>query len=125
LADSAGNDTYSGYILSQGSAHDFSVGMLVDRGGDDTYTADHHSQGRALNNGFGLLMDSRGNDAYFGRQSEQCQGVGNNAGTREYGSLGILCDLDGSDRYSSGATDGARWLRPLYGIVYDSSEAQP
>ncbi len=125
LADSGGNDTYSGYILSQGSAHDFSVGMLLDRGGDDTYTADHHSQGRALNNGFGLLMDSRGNDAYFGRQSEQCQGVGNNAGTREYGSLGILCDLDGSDRYSSGATDGARWLRPLYGIVYDFSEAQP
>ena len=123
LGDYGGNDTYSGYILAQGNAHDFSVGMLVDHQGDDTYTADHHAQGRALNNGLGVLMDSAGNDAYFGRQPDQCQGVGNNGGTREYGSLGILCDLGGKDRYTCGAEDGARLLRPLYGIVYDLEES--
>ena len=123
LGDYGGNDTYSGYILAQGNAHDFSVGMLVDHQGDDTYTADHHAQGRALNNGLGVLMDSAGNDAYFGRQPDQCQGVGNNGGTREYGSLGILCDLGGKDRYTCGAKDGARLLRPLYGMVYDREES--
>ena len=119
LADGAGNDLYTGYILVQGNAHDYGVGEFFDRNGDDTYTADHHAQGRALNNGFALLVDSGGNDAYFARQPDQCQGIGNDAGLREYGSLAILMDLGGTDRYSCGATNGCRMPRPDFGIVYD------
>jgi hypothetical protein len=28
-------------------------------------------------------------------------------------------DLGGVDRYSEGATDGARLLRPNFGVIYD------
>ena len=119
LADGGGKDLYTGYILTQGNAHDYGVGMLFEQGGDDTYTADHHSQGRALNNALAILVDSAGDDGYFGRQSDQCQGVGNDGGEREYGSLAVLMDLSGKDVYSCGATNGCRMLRPDFGIIYD------
>jgi hypothetical protein len=119
LADGGGKDLYTGYILTQGNAHDYGVGMMFEQGGDDTYTADHHSQGRALNNALAILVDSAGDDGYFGRQSDQCQGVGNDAGEREYGSLAVLMDLAGKDVYSCGATNGCRMLRPDFGIIYD------
>jgi hypothetical protein len=119
LADYSGQDRYHGYILAQGSAHDYGVGLLVDQAGEDTYTADHHAQGRALNNGLAVLLECGGDDAYFGRQPEQCQGVGNDGGRREYGSMALLMDLAGQDQYSCGARDGARMLRPDFGVVYD------
>jgi len=122
LWDGEGNDVYSGYILAQGAAHDYAVGMLFDESGDDTYTADHHSQGRALNTAMALLIDSAGNDTYFARQPDQCQGIGNPGDKREYGSLALLLDLQGTDRYSCGAEDGARLDRPDFGIVYDLKE---
>jgi len=119
LYDGAGHDMYTGYILAQGNAHDYAVGMLLDQKGNDTYTADHHAQGRALNNALGILIDSSGDDVYFARQNDRCQGIGNDGDKREYGSLALLLDLDGKDRYSCGAEDGARMLRPNFGIVYD------
>ncbi|OGV42589.1 MAG: hypothetical protein A2X46_04810 [Lentisphaerae bacterium GWF2_57_35] len=119
LVDGAGDDVYTGYVLSQGNAHDYAVGLLVDRAGNDTYTADQHSQGRAINNSLAVLIDSAGNDAYFARQANECQGIGNDGDKREYGSLALLMDLAGRDRYSCGARDGARLLRPNFGIVYD------
>jgi hypothetical protein len=125
LADYAGNELITGYILVQGAAHDYGVGMLFERGGDDTYTADHHAQGRALNNALALLVDSAGDDAYLGRQSDQCQGIGNDGGFRDYGSLAVLLDLAGRDRYTCGAADGARMQRPDFGIVYDVKENEP
>lgn len=124
LADGGGKDFYNGYILVQGSAHDYGVGMLFDQGGDDTYTGDHHAQGRALNNAMALLVDSAGDDAYFGRQPDECQGVGNNGDRREYGSLAVLMDLAGTDRFTCGATNGCRMLRPDFGIVYDAEESK-
>ena len=119
LADGGGKDFYTGYILVQGAAHDYGVGMMVEQGGDDTYSADHHSQGRAINNALAVLADEGGNDAYFARQPDQCQGVGNDGDKREYGSIALLLDLAGADRYSCGAEDGARMKRPDFGIVYD------
>lgn len=119
LADLAGNDTYAGFILSQGSAHDYAVGMLVDHAGNDTYTGDHHTQGRALNNAFALLLDRAGDDGYFARQREGGQGIGNNGGFRDYGSLALMLDLGGADIYSGGFSNAAITLRPLYGVVYD------
>jgi len=119
LADGGGKDFYTGYILVQGAAHDYGVGMMVEQGGDDTYTADHHAQGRAINNAMALLVDEGGDDGYFARQPDQCQGVGNDGDKREYGSMALLLDLAGKDRYSCGAQDGARMKRPDFGIVYD------
>ncbi len=125
LADGGGDDQYTGGILVQGAAHDYGVGMLFERGGADAYTADHHAQGRGLNNALALLVEGGGDDAYFGRDSDQCQGVGNDGGHREYGSLALLLDLAGRDRYSCGAADGARMKRPDFGIVYDVDGEEP
>ena len=119
LWDGAGNDLYTGYILGQGNAHDYAVGMLVESGGNDTYTADHFSQGRAMNNSFAWLLDVAGKDGYFARNTNTCQGVGHDGWKRESGSLGVLTDLAGKDTYSCGAEDGARMVRPDFGIVYD------
>jgi hypothetical protein len=119
LADGSGNDTYTGSILTQGSAHDFAVGMLVDREGNDFYTALRDSQGHAMNNALGILVDSSGHDGYFALEPDRCQGTGNTGGFRDYGSLALLVDLAGVDRYTSDATDGARLPRPDYGIIYD------
>ncbi len=119
LSDRAGNDVYSGYSLSQGCAHDYAVGMLFDHGGNDTYTADHFSQGLAINNALGLLVDSAGRDGYFALRTDQSQGIGSDGRDREYGALALLLDLGGKDRYSAGARDGARVIRPNHGIIYD------
>jgi hypothetical protein len=119
LFDGGGNDTYTGGILVQGSAHDYAVGMLIDRAGNDAYTANHDAQGHAMNNALAILVDAAGNDGYFAADPSRCQGTGNNGGHRDYGSLALLLDLGGADQYSSGAADGARLPRPLYGIVYD------
>lgn len=122
LFDRAGNDLYNGYDICQGAAHDYSVGMLFDHSGHDRYTANDTAQGRGLHNAFALHVDLQGNDAYMGRNTGTCQGVGHYGGDREYGSLAVLLDLNGSDSYSCGAVDGARFIRPLYGIVYDWQE---
>ncbi|MGA1194240.1 MAG: hypothetical protein ACO3ZG_07675 [Kiritimatiellia bacterium] len=119
LADLGGNDTYSGFILSQGSAHDYAVGMLLEHGGNDTYTGDHHTQGRALNNAFALLLDRAGNDGYFARQRDGGQGIGNNGGFRDYGSLAVLVDAAGADVYSGGFSNGATTIRPSFGVIHD------
>jgi len=122
LYDASGDDRYYGHSLSQGNAHDYAVGMLLDRSGNDTYTADHYSQGRGINNSFGLLLDAEGSDAYFGRRPDSCQGIGHDGGRREYGCIGLLLDLAGEDRYTCGAADGARLVRPDFGMVYDVKE---
>ncbi len=119
FADGGGRDFYTGGILMQGNAHDYGVGMMFEQGGDDTYAAIQHAQGRAINNALAILVDSAGDDSYFGRQTNDCQGIGNDAGEREYGSLALLLDLAGSDVYSCGATNGCRMLRPDFGIIYD------
>lgn len=119
LADGAGDDRYDGSILAQGSAHDCAVGMLFDREGNDRYRADHDAQGHGMNNALAILADSAGDDVYRAKRCDSCQGIGNNGGMREYGSLAVLLDLGGADRYSCGATNGCRLLRPDFGIVYD------
>ena len=124
LADGGGNDVYNGGILVQGAAHDYAVGVLLDQSGNDVYTADHHGQGHAINNALGLLVDSAGDDAYFARQPDQCQGIGNDGDKREYGSLAVLLDLGGHDRYSSEADNGARKVRPDFGIIYDLEDEE-
>jgi len=120
LYDAGGNDEYYGHILVQGNAHDYGVGMLIDHQGADRYVADHDSQGKGMNNAVGLLVDDEGDDIYLCSQPELCQGIGNSGGDREYGSLGMLLDLNGTDFYSCGAENSTYMLRPLYGVVYDA-----
>lgn len=125
LADLGGKDSYSGHTLVQGCAHDYGVGVLLDRGGNDTYTAVDQSQGRAMNTALAILVDSAGDDSYFARDTETCQGIGNSGDRREYGSIGLMLDLAGRDHTSCGAEDGARMLRPDFGIVYDVETTNP
>ena len=119
LADFAGDDVYIGGTLAQGAAHDFAVGGLLDRVGNDRYVADRNSQGHGMNNAVGWLLDAAGDDLYTGRDPDKTQGVGNSGGTRESGSIGLLLDLGGADRYSSGGADSCIVPRPWYGVVYD------
>jgi len=119
LSDRSGNDVYTGFSLSQGCAHDYAVGVLLDHAGNDTYTADHFSQGLAINNSLGILLDAGGNDGYFALDNTRSQGIGNNGGERDYGGLALLLDLTGTDRYSCGARDGVRVVRPDHGMIYD------
>ncbi len=120
LADEAGDDVYVGGTLTQGAAHDFAVGALLDRAGNDRYLAERNSQGHGMNNAVGWLLDAAGDDLYAGRDAGTTQGVGNSGGTRESGSIGLLLDLGGTDRYSSGGVGGRALPRPWYGVLYDA-----
>ena len=119
LVEGGGNDVYYGHSLAQGAAHDYAVGLLVDHGGNDMYTADHYSQGRALNNSYALLLDVMGDDGYFARRPAISQGVGDDGKRREYGSISLLIDLAGKDRYTCGGRDGQALIRPNHGVVYE------
>lgn len=122
LMDLAGDDSYRGGILVQGAAHDFAVGGLLDRAGRDTYVADQNGQGHGMNNSFGWLIDGGGDDVYSSRDATSTQGVGNNGGDRDYGSLGLLLDLGGRDDYSARTSRTGALLRPLYGLLDDRAE---
>lgn len=122
LSDGEGDDDYSGRILVQGNAHDYAVGMLLDRRGNDTYTADLDAQGHGMNNAIGLLLDEQGRDVYLARDTQRSQGVGQDGSQREYGSLGLLLDLEGTDTYACGAGNGCRIARPNFGIIYDLAD---
>ena len=119
LADGGGDDRYTGFALSQGNAHDYAVGILADASGNDSYDADTYAQARAMNNAFALLLDRSGDDSYAARRVESSQGIGHDGDLREYGSLAVLMDLAGHDRYSCGATNGHALLRPNFGVIYD------
>lgn len=120
LADGAGNDRYVGETLVQGNAHDFAVGWLIDRTGHDRYTGGQHAQGRAINNALAVLADFEGNDVYASALPDEAQGIGNDGGKREFGSLALLLDLGGTDRYACEATNNATLTRPDFGVVFDT-----
>lgn len=123
LSDEGGDDAYVGSVLAQGNGHDYAVGMLIDRAGNDSYTADQHSQGRGLYNALGILVDAAGDDVYFARQTNECQGLGHEGATREYGCLGLLIDESGADQYACRADNATATLRPWYGLVWDGGSA--
>jgi HEAT repeat protein len=119
LIDWGGNDTYTAGHICQGAAHDYAVGILIDRAGDDTYTGDTTAQGAAINNSFAMLLDRSGNDIYTGTDPKQSQAAGHDGEKREYGSIALMLDLGGHDKYSQGQTNNAIWLKPLYGAGLD------
>ncbi|HUJ72356.1 MAG TPA: HEAT repeat domain-containing protein [Verrucomicrobiae bacterium] len=119
LIDWGGNDTYSAGHICQGAAHDYAVGMLIDHAGDDKYTGDTTAQGSAINNSFAMLLDRSGNDIYNGTDPKGSQAAGHDGDKREYGSIALMLDLGGEDKYSQGQANNAIWLKPLYGARLD------
>jgi hypothetical protein len=140
LFDAIGNDTYSGYHYCQASAmhataaflfdldgddgyivkvgaahaigHDYGVAFLLDRKGDDTYASRDSTPGIGNANGLGVFIESDGIDRYFGPP-----GKGNPA--RGTGSLGVFVDLNGSDDYRYGLSDGRSAASNSWGVAID------
>ncbi len=116
LLDKRGNDNYVAKGVSQGCGHDLSFGLLWDFEGNDSYVAYDLSQGAGNANGVGILIDEIGDDTYSVKVVDNTQGYGDFR--NEYGSIGILLDIKGSDSYSSGQ-DKLLWSKGKYGIGID------
>ncbi len=94
LDDMAGDDQYFAGRYAQGAGIHSSIGVLIDRGGDDFYYSSYGvSQGMGHDFGVGFLEDNRGNDYYRGGTLVQ--------GAATSGSVGVLMDVHGNNRYTS------------------------
>ena len=139
LRDDAGNDRYEAEMFAQGTAYYFGSGLLWDRGGDDRYRAVRYAQGCGVHQAVGLLRDESGNDSYdlrigVGQGMGLDQSVGvlrDDAGDDDYSApefsqgaatangVGLLVDLDGTNRFRANGADGRRlwgraeWSRAL------------
>lgn len=116
LVDKHGDDNYVAKGVSQGCGHDLSLGILYDREGDDSYVAYDLSQGAGNANGIGMLIDESGDDSYSVKKTHNTQGYGDFR--REYGSVGVLLDIEGEDVYRLGK-DRLLWKNGKYGIGID------
>jgi HEAT repeat protein len=119
LIDWGGNNAYTAGHICQGAAHDYAVGILIDRAGGNKYSGNTTAQGAAINNSFAMLLDCSGNDVYTGTDPKQSQASGHDGDKREYGSIALMLDLGGQNKYSQGQTNNAIWLKPLYGAGLD------
>jgi len=117
LVDEAGDDSYLANTVSQGCGHDFAPGFLIDRAGNDTYQAAGLSQGAGNANGIGVLVDEKGDDSYSARDASSTQGHGNPL--RDFGSVGVLLDFGGTDRYLGHGKDGGWWASGMWGMGWD------
>ena len=115
FSDVAGDDVYWAMrAAAQGAAWDQSVAMMFEGGGNDFYRAESLAQGAAAQQSRAWLFDAGGNDVYWAAGS--AQGV---AGDNSYHyraddpivSLGVLLDVAGDDRYSTGLANGQIRLR--------------
>lgn len=116
LIDKKGNDNYVAKGVSQGCGHDLSFGLLLDSEGDDSYVAFDLSQGAGNANGTGLLIDESGDDTYSVKKLHNTQGYGDFR--REYGSIGVLLDIKGTDTYTKG-DNLSMWEKGSHGIGID------
>lgn len=116
LLDRAGDDNYVAKGVSQGCGHDLALGLLFDEQGSDTYAAFDLSQGAGSANGIGMLVDELGDDTYATKRLNNTQGYGDHR--RDYGSVGVLMDLNGQDTYSSGG-NAEFWEKGEHGIGID------
>lgn len=117
LIDASGSDTYNATAVSQGCGYDLSVGLLHDAGGHDAYVAHDFAQGRGFANGYGLLRDDDGSDTYFSWQTDS-QGYG--MIHRGFGSVGVLLDLGGLDRYAPEGRNNTVLTRGNQGVLLDA-----
>ncbi len=118
LEDGGGNDVYISHGVSQGCGHDLAFGMLWDKSGHDNYLTESLSQGAGSANGFGILVDEEGDDGYYVETKGNTQGYGNPR--RDYGSVGMLLDFSGRDRYDGNGQDSTWWTTPSkWGVGVD------
>jgi hypothetical protein len=121
LVDLAGNDAYDGYAFVQGAGL-AGVGALIDREGRDLYACFYEAQGFGAVKGFGMLLDALGDETYTAhpmpiefpspqtaeRNVSMAQGAGYGRradysdGRSWAGGVGMLIDVQGSDRYTCG-----------------------
>lgn len=121
IMDNNGNDRYHARSHAQGSGT-FGIGILSDSTGDDSLHCWINSQGFGYTKGCGLCINYSGNDIYIaedsilfspGQQTKEhnsslSQGVGFGKradfidGHSWAGGVGILCDIQGNDKYSAG-----------------------
>jgi hypothetical protein len=124
LLDGAGNDVYTlRNGIGQGASHDFAVGYLRDYSGNDQYQGHITVQGSSINNGVALLVDDSGND-WYSSFSEISQGFGRFENRRDFGSLGICLDAQGSDWYHDVKRNAFIEIRGLQGICVDYPDEQ-
>jgi hypothetical protein len=116
LLDEAGDDRYSLWGVGQGCGHDLSVGALIDRQGDDEYLAEWLAQGAGKANGVGMLDEREGDDLYSAGRDDT-QGYG--SAYRDHGSIGLLIDRAGVDRYVGAGQDDSLWTGGTCGTGVD------
>lgn len=111
LVDDSGDDSYWAMTAAnQSGSWDKTVTVLLDRAGNDTYHGDGLSQGSASMQAIAWLIDLGGVDHYVGAgTATQGQSGGNTYSYLATGcfSWSMLIDAGGAkDFYSSGRTDG-------------------
>ena len=117
LWDRGGDDQFvSKFGVTQGFAHDLSVGLLVDETGMDYYTvSDGH--GVSLNNSVAIFIDGHGDDIYATARG----GRGVARYGRGFSGAAFFVDLEGNDTYPSGqdAENSAVWSTTNYSVGFD------
>ncbi|MEN3026957.1 MAG: HEAT repeat domain-containing protein [Chlorobiota bacterium] len=122
LWDAAGSDVYLSFGVSQGCGHDIALGALYDAAGDDTYACESLSQGAANANGLALLLDLHGRDTYVARR-DNTMGYGDFR--RQYGSIGVFADAEGTDWYADTALNRRSRMGSTYGALLDAELLPP
>ncbi len=113
LFDDAGDDLYTGTIMSVGFAWDLSVGYLVDFAGDDVYIG---NQGNGAQAGLGVLFDYNGDDDYRGnRQGYATSGMTYHELPQAGGNFSFLIDYGGTDKYGCRAKNNGYLQRGYSG----------
>lgn len=105
LFDDAGDDLYTGTIMSVGFAWDLSAGYLIDFDGKDVYVG---NQGNGAQAGLGVLFDFDGDDEYRGnRQGYASPSMTYHSLPEAGGNFSFLIDYGGNDKYGSGARNNS------------------
>ena len=118
LWDRGGDDQYhSRNGVVGGTAHDLSVGMLIDDEGDDNYIVSG-GYGVSLTNSFALFIDKLGADMY---STWEKFSLGSVRWSRDFAGCGIFLDLEGRDVYPRNtlADNGNIWIQQNWGIGID------
>lgn len=118
LWERGGDDQYhSRNGVVGGTAHDLSVGLLIDENGDDNYIVSG-GYGTSLTNSIALFIDKLGNDMY---STWEEYSFGSVRWARGFAGCGIFMDLEGKDVYSRNtlAEDGGLWTHNNWGIGID------
>jgi len=113
LFDDAGDDAYSGTIMSVGFAWDVAIGVLCDFGGNDIYQG---ASGNGAQAGLGVVYDYAGDDEYRGgRQGVASPSISYHDLPYCGGNFSFVIDYGGADRYGCGARNNSYLRRSSAG----------